>query len=200
MEDTQKAFEQLTLIREMLEAGRSSLKNRGGFYVLWGGMSVLGTGLSYLLAYLGLPWAIGLLWLGLWGLGALGTRALLRRQPTGVSEQTWADKAVGKLWLGYAIISALGGVLQIPLAGGDWQTAMTGIFSTMAALTALIYWAVGTLLEERWLKNLSWCWCSLLLPINLVPGIYGPLIFGAGILFFEFVPGLVLLRGRRPRS
>lgn len=178
--------EDLAFIKKVMEDSRRMIEYNGFYFVLWGGLCLIGTGLSYLLGALGKPHLITYIWLVLWLGGFFTSFTAIRR--SGKRVKSFSSTLIGAIW-GCLFL------LCLIIVGA---TAMTGALTLpfcMAITSGVI--AAGVLMSaavsrSRYLALLSIPWWIGGIGIGMLPSTLAPLALALLTLFFEFIPGLIM--------
>jgi len=184
----------LAFIRRIMEESRRQARDNGVYYLLWGGLVIVCTPVSYLLGFAGqgrfVPWFWGAAFSGMGIFLAIG--AARSRGKGG----TLGNFLLGAVWGSVLLLmaalvgaSALAGRLDLPWA--------MGLSSLGIGLGYLLSAAVG---RSPLILALALPWWIGGLIIPLLPPLHAPAALAGLTLLFEFIPGLAMyLRWRAAR-
>jgi hypothetical protein len=194
MDEQTDAAADLAYIRGVMERSRSALGENGLGFWAFGLASVAGTGLSYLLGWLGLASWIWLVWcVGFGGVSVLVFRLAARRR---AGQGARAGRLLGAVWGGigtFVLVACLLFILtgRISLA--------TGLCLSGLGL-ALGFFLSGTVSGITWMRNLSLAWVPGSAALLFLPELLTPLAFAGLVLVLEVVPGFILQANHRRQS
>jgi hypothetical protein len=187
--------EDLAFIRKVMEDSRRLVEDNGFYYVLWGGLCILGAGLSYLAGSLGFPALIPFIWCLAFGGAGLASALVSRKERK--RAKSLAATLIGRVWwssclLGAVITAglAISGALSLPIA-----------MAICSAVIAAGFLLSGAVSGSRGLALVSIPWWLGGLLIGRLPFIWAPLALTCLTFFFEFLPGLVMyIRWKKGRN
>jgi hypothetical protein len=189
-ETTNSPQEQLDLITSILNDSREALKHTSFPYILWGGVCPIGTAASYFFGTTRLEKLILPLWIIL-AFGASLSVFLFYNKRKAHTAKYFSTRVYGALWGG---ISFFG--LGLWLASMLFKTGFT-LQEGMAILSVLIglgYLVSSVLTNYRSLLVLGILWGIGGMACLGVSGYFAPALVGSMAFFFEFIPGLIMLR------
>jgi Kef-type K+ transport system membrane component KefB len=181
----------LAYIRRLLEDTRHVTCVGGGYFLVWGVVTLLGLLLTW--AWLTGAWAWSPLvaWSVCLALGAAGTLFLIRRERHEPA-QGLGGKLIGAVWLSLGIAMLI--IIFIGVGSGSLDGRhMTALASTLIGGAVFM---TGTLAGMPWLRNLSFAWWAGAVVMFAWPGLYVLLLMAIMVLALYVVPGLILIRMR----
>lgn len=187
--DQESAQQELAFVKKVIEDSRKLLIYDGKDMIVWGIVVALGMLAMYVIFQTGTTFSIPLLWVILIGFGWM--YSIWRMKKIKIHRvKTFSGKMMSAIWLSCGISMTITGF------GLTSSGILPGqaIIPVMSLFMGIAYFASGTVLGMRYLyiAGISW-WCASLLTA-FFPGIHTFLIFGALIIAFHLIPGLIFYR------
>ena len=182
----------LAYIRRLLEDTRHVTCVSGGYFVVWGVVTLLGLAMTW--GWLAGHWTTSPLvaWGGSLLLGAAGTFLLVRRERREPA-QGLGGTLIGAVWLSMSVAMLI--ILFIGVGSGSLEGRhMSALASTLVGGAVFM---TGTLAGMGWLRNLAFAWWAGAAAMFAWPGEYVLPLMGLMVLSLYVVPGLLLIRLRR---
>jgi len=190
MSDHSDPVADLAYIRGIMERSRSALAENGLGYILFGLSSVVCTGFSYLLGFLGWSAWIWTPWVFVFGGTSLVVWRLMagRHRPANSGQ---VGRLLAAIWGGITIF----GIAACMLLGFLGRIGLGAELCICGLALGLGYFLSGTLIGIAWLRNLSSLWLVGSGGLLFFPDLAAPAVFAGMVLLLEVVPGF-LLRAR----
>lgn len=185
----------LAYIRRLLEDTRHVTCVSGGYFVVWGTVTLLGLFLTW--GWLAGRWTLSpfVAWTACLLLGAAGTFFLVRRERREPARGL-GGTLIGAVWLSMSIAMLI--ILFIGVGSGSLEGRhMSALASTLVG--GAVY-MTGTLAGMAWLRNLAFAWWAGAAVMFWWPGVYVLPLMGVMVLALYVVPGLLLIRLRRQNA
>lgn len=182
-----EAREDLAFIRRIMEDSRRLAKDDGSYFIIWGLISVVMTGLSYALAYWDLAALIPYVWPVVFGLAG-GAMAVFSRKTKEKKPRSLTERLLSGLWLSVLFLMAI-------LIGSAWLSGKLSLAYSMglaAAALALGFTLSALISQSRPLAFLALPWWLGGLFLPMLPAMIAPLGLAGLTLFFEVIPGFVM--------
>lgn len=193
---TRDPYEDLAMIRRLMEESREIACGHGKHLVAWG---ILMAG-ALVATYVALATAASLPLGWIWGIAiAAGWAYSLRagtRDARRAPVRTVAGRLLGSIWLGFGITGTVFAVL------GLYTPAIPAeaLGGTMAALLGFAFFASGAVAGSAWLRYLAAGWWAGSVVMFLWPGAHTLPLMAAMIVLLQVIPGVVIQgrAGRKP--
>lgn len=184
----------LALIRQLMEESRREVGERGGHFLIWGGITAVGLTVTYLAALGQLPWNPAWVWVGLLVVGWGASIVVGHRQGRQAGVSPLGRRLLSGTWIAVAVTMTLIGVAGM---FGDVvpHVALPGLLSAVIAAPVL---ATALLTRQRWLGWVAGGWWLGGATMLFIPGIYSLPLMAVMSLLLLALPGAVLhARSRR---
>ena len=187
-DELESSRETLEYIRLFLDKSRHAFSDNGFYYLYWGIVIPLTTGLSYLLGYLKLFKWIGIAWLIIYILSFVFFTIMERRREKRV--KTFASRIYNSVWGGlfFTVVS----IFLLLLIRGTLNIVLS--LSLLAGLLGMAYWVGGYILENKTIKFLAAGWWLCCIGFGFTPEKLTPAFMAGATILLEFIPGLILYR------
>jgi hypothetical protein len=192
---TQENIEQdLQFIKKVLEDNRKRLVDNGIFYILWGFMAVLGTGISYIFIYLDMLYIFPYFWLGFFFMFFIIQRFMDKKKETNQHVTSFGWKIFNAVWLA----SGIAIILLCFLYFSTSLIPVTVFLFIIALIFGIAYFLSGIINDLKFITRLSYAWwvsaVVLLFWEQFINLYYVAMFFGALILFFQVIPGIIIYK------
>ncbi len=185
--DRIQAQSDLAFIKKVMEDSRKRLEESGLPYIIWGALSILGTGLTYGAVFLELWAAIPWIWVGFGLVGGMATFIYMRIHRRN-SPRTFADGLYAVVWAGVLLFFLVIGICLFIIRLFDLRLIM----AITAGGMGLAYFVSSAISRNRWVFAFSFAWWAGSIVMALIDGFYAPLLLSGLVLACELVPGIVL--------
>jgi len=185
--------ETLEYIRNFLSITRKAFEVDRFYYLFWGSVIPVWTGLSYLLGLLGKPQFIAYAWIVLYIASPVYFTMRERRRSRG-GVKTFAGRIYGTLWTGVFLTAAV--FMLTYLAAGVLSVTLG--LSLICGLLGLAYWVGSYLIEKRFIRYLAGGWWVTAIGLPFLPPFWAPALMAAATVLLELIPGLFLLKSETP--
>ncbi|WP_417449064.1 hypothetical protein [Kordiimonas sp.] len=187
-----KAAEDLALIRQMMEAGRSRVAVSGVHFILWGILLTLAFFLQYLSVQNYLPPMMVEIWVPMSILGWLVEFYLARQCPPAMRTSNPSVVAHTSSWAAVGITTL--GYFAVSVFTKTFDPKIITILSS--GLIGSAYWVTSAVTGVRWLRFIAFGWWAVLAYATSVEVYNGEmlLVMAAASAFFLTLPGFVMRR------
>lgn len=186
--DKERAQEDLTMIRRLMEDSRREVVDRGKHFVVWGVIGAVGSGLTYGIAVGWTALSAIWLWVGLMAVGWTASTSIGWRDARRARVTTAGRHLLSTVWVTSAITLTL--VAVAGMFGSVLEVAL--LPAVLSVLLGGPVVATGVLADENWLKLVGvgwWVGGGIML---FAPGLYTLLLMAAMSFVLLAVPGGVL--------
>jgi hypothetical protein len=188
------AQQELAFIKKVMADSRRSAVDNGLDYIVWGVIVALGMFGTYALDRLhATEWAVGgwiflALWIAVMGGGWVFSLIRYLRHRRRARVHTLAGRMLGSIWLACGIAIMLLIFVLGPLGKADPSPAI-------AVVLGIGFMLSGILMDFAPLRWASVCWWAGAVALALIrPVPIEMLVFGAMMVAFQVVPGIILYR------
>ena len=188
------AKQELAFIRKVMADSRRTVVDNGMDYIVWGVIVALGMFGTYALDRLhATEWAVGgwiflALWIAVMGGGWVFSLIRYLRHRRRARVHTLAGRMLGSIWLACGIAIMLLIFVLGPLGKADPSPAI-------AVVLGIGFMLSGILMDFAPLRWASVCWWAGAVALALIrPVPIKMLVFGAMMVAFQVVPGIILYR------
>jgi hypothetical protein len=181
------AEEDLAFIKRVIEDSRTILVENGLSYIIFGGLAIICTFLTYAAAFLKLNVAIPWIWVAFFFLGSLGV-LLIERKRWKQTARTFARRIYGWVWIGILIFSAV--MTASILMAGIYSIGL--MLAVVSGGLGAAYFISSTITRNPWMFGLSFAWWIGSFVLMLPDQYIAPLVFCGFIFVCELVPGIIL--------
>ena len=193
-EELDNPEETLAYIKNFLTVTQKAFFIDSFYYLYWGTVIPLWTGLTYMLQSLGLLSHIKTAWLSLYAGSAL--LIFVREKRRRKSVRTFAGRIYGTLWSGVFLTAA---ALLLSIYETGLMNVTLGL-SLAAGLLGMAYWVGGYLLEKKSVSALALCWWLAGISFSRIPGFWVPAAMAAATVLLELIPGILIFRTARGKA
>ncbi|MGC8595579.1 MAG: hypothetical protein ACP5US_07950 [Candidatus Kryptoniota bacterium] len=185
--DQQKAIEDIALIKQMMEESRQFTIDNGKAYIFWGILVTVGVFMTYWAILNGKEEICGWIWIVTIGIGWLYSILIVMKERANNRTQTFGGRLVGFLWGGCGIaMTILGFVGPMSGAVSSW-----GITPVLASVVGIGYFLSSEIYKLKWVRLIGIAWWLGAILMFIVKGIHTLAIFGAMMVLFQVVPGII---------
>jgi len=192
--DQQSAIEEIALIKRVIEESRRFTFDTGKYYLLWGILVSVGIFINYSIILIG---STGLsakwLWIVIVGIGWVISIIFTLREPSKPMNWPIGAKLIALVWASCGIACTILGFIG-PLSGAlePWAIcpAIAAIIGTAYTISSYVY-------KLKWVTLIGIAWWIGSLCMFAVRGINTLPIFGAMMILFQTVPGLIFHRSSK---
>ncbi len=192
--DAPNAYEDLAMVRRLMEETRELVCEHGKHFIVWGLLMVVALLATYarLIDLAAVP--VGWIWAAAMGVGWLFSFWAGRRDAGQARVRTTAGRLLGGIWIGFGITATIIGVLGLYTAAIEPEL----LGGLMAALLGFGFFASSFVGRQRWLRWLALGWWAGSLAMLLWPGEHTLPLMAALIVALQVVPGVVIHTRGRP--
>ena len=185
--------EDIETIKQFIDDSRHVVKEKGIYYILWGGYVILGTLISYLLGFLKLPHLIAWNWILLYII--ILSFVLIREKGKSRkrTKTTFGETLQGGLWIGFMLTS----LSLIIFSSLLWGLDLKVILAIICFMMGFVYWVNSFLIKEWWQRIFALCWWIGGIGMSLIPDLpvpLEPLVMCVFVLLFQILPGIYFMR------
>lgn len=187
--DEQKALEEISYIKEIMQDSRKAFVDNGVGYIVWGVIIVLALMSSYFMIANGIENNYGLNWIILIAFGWIYTSFSIRKkQKKNRTPSTLAGKILGAVWFSSGIAMTIIGFL------GTTSGAIRGVFVSpvISLVLGIAFFVSGTVYGSKWITLLSIGWWAGAILMFYWPGMQVFWIMSLMMIFLQIVPGVIL--------
>lgn len=185
--DDQKALEELSYIKQIMQDSRKTLVDNGIGYITWGIIIVMGLMSSYFMIVNKIKNNYELNWIILIGIGWIFSFVSARKDRK-YKSTTMAGKILAGIWFSSGIAMTIVGFVG-PVSGG-----IKGVFvsAVISIILGVAYFVSGIVYGSRWITLLSIGWWAGAILMLFWPGMQVFWIMSLMMIFFQIIPGLFL--------
>ena len=192
-----KTAEELQYIRKIIADSRAGFVENGMPYIWWGLIVAIGMTVNYISALTNRDIYAGYIWMGLvlFGWGTI-IYYIIQKKKQPVRAHSFIDRIQGAIW------GACGGTLGLALIlivtfqhTGD-TPPLYPIYTCFVAslILGIAYFLSGIANDLNWLRNVGFAWWAGAVVMYVWPTVHILAIYAAMLIFFQVVPGIVLMR------
>ncbi len=187
--DEKTALEEIQFIRKVIEDTKRNVMYNGRDYIFWGILVIFGMMATYLFhlnqIYFNYIWIwVVLIPIG-WIYSFINRKSIKEQHPS-----TYAGKLLGTVWLAAGIAMTIIGFIG-PVLGAIKPMAISPI---ACIITGSAYFISGIIVEEKWIRNLSFGWWIGGIVLLRVVSAESFLIMAVLMLFFQTIPGILIYK------
>lgn len=185
--DEQKALEELSYIKQIMQDSRKTVVDNGIGYITWGIIIVMGLMSSYFMIVNKIKNNYELNWIILIGIGWIFSFVSARKDRK-YKSTTMAGKILAGIWFSSGIAMTIVGFVG-PVSGG-----IKGVFvsAVISIILGVAYFVSGIVYGSRWITLLSIGWWAGAILMLFWPGMQVFWIMSLMMIFFQIIPGLFL--------
>ena len=185
--DEQKALEELSYIKQIMQDSRKTVVDNGIGYITWGIIIVMGLMSSYFMIVNKIKNNYELNWIILIGIGWIFSFVSARKDRK-YKSTTMAGKILAGIWFSSGIAMTIVGFIG-PVSGG-----IKGVFvsAVISIILGVAYFVSGIVYGSRWITLLSIGWWAGAILMLFWPGMQVFWIMSLMMIFFQIIPGLFL--------
>lgn len=184
-----KAEEELSFIKKIMEDSRQATLDNGMGFILWGAIGLLGIGLTYISHYGKLGISSAYIWVGLFTIGIAHLVYTMRKEQKRDKVKTLASRILGAVWLSCTVVALF--LLMLPLLV-DIEPGRI-ILSAIVFVIGIGYFISSSILNNKWIRLNSVIWWLIAFINSAVEFPHSQMIFLTTLLlFFQLIPGLIL--------
>ncbi len=185
--DDQKALEELSYIKQIMQDSRKTVVDNGIGYITWGIIIVMGLMSSYFMIVNKIKNNYELNWIILIGIGWIFSFVSARKDRK-YKSTTMAGKILAGIWFSSGIAMTIVGFVG-PVSGG-----IKGVFvsAVISIILGVAYFVSGIVYGSRWITLLSIGWWAGAILMLFWPGMQVFWIMSLMMIFFQIIPGLFL--------
>ncbi len=190
MED-KSVLEELQFIRKVIEESKRSMIYNGFDYILWGIIVTIGLTTTYFFAVYELYRFFNLFWIWAiivpigWVIVFYNSKKNKTKQP-----KTFAGTLLNAVWISAGIAMMIAGFAAPALRAYSPLFISPVICLTLGAA----YYVTGTIVEAKWLRNLSFGWWAGAVLMFAYHDIITLLIMAMMMICFQTIPGIIIYR------
>lgn len=184
-----KAEEELSFIKKIMEDSRKVTLDNGIGFIMWGVISLLGIGLMYISHYARLGINSAYIWVVLFGIGIVHLLYTIRRDQKRDKVKTFAGSILGAVWVSCTVCSLF--VLTLPL----FMDVEPGrlLLTAIVFICGIGYYVSGFILRYKWIKINAFIWWAVGFLNAAVEFPHSQTLFLCSLLlFFQIIPGMIL--------
>jgi hypothetical protein len=187
--DEKTALEEIQFIRKIIEDTKRKVIYSGKDYIFWGILVIIGMMSMYLLhlnkVYFNYFWIWAVLIPIGWIFSLTARKKIMEKHPA-----TFTGKIIGFVWLGAGVAMTIIGFIG-PVLGTIQPMAISPI---ACAIAGSAFFVSGIIVEEKWIRNLSFGWWIGGIILFFVTTVESFLIMALLMLFFQTIPGIIMYR------
>ncbi|MBE2228960.1 MAG: hypothetical protein IAE93_16510 [Ignavibacteria bacterium] len=184
-----KAEEEISVIKKIMEDSRKAIVDNGWHYIYWGSIVTAALVINYIMVLQNVSVnKQGMLWFISMTGAAILEGIIEKRRKKNAKVKTFAGTLLNSLWTGAGIcmfILGFAGTLS-----GAYNAIM--IFPLISIILGAAYLVSGVIQNIKWLSIISAFWWAGAVLLLLIPGIHSMLIFGGMLICFQIFPGMIL--------
>ena len=188
--DKNKAIENLSFIKEMIEKTRENSASSWKYLVLWGNVVILAIIGMYILSWLELYQYIWINWAFFNTLGIIIQIIIVRKEEAGQRVKTYAQTAISHLGFSAGIGYMMVGLLFPLLNLYSWGV----IPILIAVITGIVLFTIGGIIEWNYFKICGLLWLISSLLMLIISDFYRALFFIPLLLISYHYPGYLLYK------
>lgn len=186
--DEQKAIEDLSYIKRIMEDSRKTFVDNGIGYIAWGVIIVLGLLSSYLMLNYKVKALFGYNWVMLVVIGWIFSFWRGAKRKKNSRAKSFAGKIIASVWLSSGIAMSIVGFI------GTTSGAINGLYVSpiISIILGIAYFISGVVYGNIWISLLSIGWWGGAILMLFWPGTQIFLIMSIMMILFQIVPGIIL--------
>lgn len=191
--ERQDAIEELALIRRVIDESRRFTFDNGRYYLMWGVLVAVAIFVQYGAILARTEWISAWIWIVTIGVGWLASILMGMREKSSPGAWPVGAKLIALIWASSGIsMTIIGFVAPSTGALQPWAIcpAIATVMGGAYAISSLVY-------RLRWVTMIGIAWWVGALVMFIVKGITTLPIFGAMMILFQVVPGLVFYRNSK---
>lgn len=187
--NTQKAEEEISVIKKIMEDSRKAIVDNGWHYIYWGTIVTAALITNYVMVIKNVSMnSQGMLWFISMTGAAIIEGIIERRRERSAKVKTFAGRLLNTLWSASGVCMFILGF--VGSLSGAYNPIM--IFPLISIVLGMAYFISGVIQQVKWLSAVSIFWWLGAVIMLLFPGLHSMLVFAAMIICFQIVPGLLL--------
>jgi hypothetical protein len=199
MENTYSPQEELAYIRKIITDSRASFVEDGKPYIWWGIIVAVGMTLTYISVLTQTELYVGYVWIGLTMIGWGSIIYHVREKKKMVARsKSFIDRIQGAIW--GACGAAIGISVFLIILSSNWNPGNVPpihqyyICFVTSMIVGIAYLLSGIANDLKWLSNVGYAWWVGAAYMIIVPSVHNLLIYALMIVFFQVVPGIILMK------
>lgn len=190
MED-KTALEELQFIRKVIEESKRSMIYNGVDYILWGIIITIGLVSTYFFTIYEFYKSFSLFWIWAvlvpagWVFSVYYGIKTKTKQP-----KTFAGRLLSAVWASAGVAMMIVGFV------GPLARAYSPLFISpvICIILGVAYYVTGTIVESRWVRNLSFGWWAGAIFMLAYHNIITLMVMALMMLCFQTIPGIIMYR------
>ena len=197
MGNTENPLEKISQIKKLLDDTRGATLNLGSFYIFWTVLIVVAIVIETIFLRIGLKQEVLVLWGIFLLVGFIWSFRHSRELRKTATTSVFANKLVSSTWATSLTAMVLSLFPFVMIYDEDFLYGS----SIVALIMGIAHYITGELSESKILKRagIGWWVYSMLLIVTAANGYrdYIPILFTAGLIFFQLIPGYLFSRELR---